>query len=114
MNNMKNFLFFATSVGILVFSGDKIYRLWRAPYDQQILQEQASEKRKLLNVFYTSEFKRVSQNYIKRANPFATAEDRIARENAFYTEIIDTERKMVQDGYSNIEVGAIRNKVLNR
>lgn len=104
--NSKNFLYSTLSIGILIFSFDKLYKLWKSNQDEIIQQQQSIEKRKQEDKFYIIEYQREFQ-------AFLDSEKKMLQEVQLNNTIKDLENRMVHDGYTYAEVGAIRNQALS-
>jgi hypothetical protein len=102
---MKNFFLFSLSIVLLMLSGIGGFYLWRqikVAADERYLQQTLLEKRKKDDELFTSEFIGIYKTYLKSVK-------RMVQDIQLNNSLTDLENKMVQDGYTHAEVGAINN-----
>jgi hypothetical protein len=113
MSEVKTSFFFAAAIGIVVLSGSKIYR----QYQDTITTKNSSclsERRKLMDKFYTAEFEQMYEKHWLSTPQWMVAELRMERQKNFDEKVANTEHKMLQDGYSNAGAGIIRHRAMEK
>lgn len=102
-NQNKNILYIVCIFGILLFCGDKIYRIWQYQCAEKVAKSELINKRILMDTFYTEEFQRAYTAYWN-------SEKKWLQDQQLYNTTKSIEDKMVKDGYNYAEAGEIKNK----
>ncbi|MFA5998692.1 MAG: hypothetical protein WC747_01580 [Candidatus Babeliales bacterium] len=120
-NQPKKILYLSISLAIVTFSGIKLYKTWQEIQTKKEVDQkrkyahsayehkkQQQENKNRMDNFYLNEFKKKSENFWIATCMNPDYAPTYLRE--IEADEAKIENKMYQDGYSNMDIGIIKNK----